>query len=98
MTIDEIIAVLQAFKDGKAIQFAVRKSDPRKWLELSIRDLAWNFASYEYRVKPEPRTIWVNEYPDGSGTVHHSDEVAVRAAHGCCPVRAAVKYVEVIDE
>lgn len=60
---DEIIEVVQAFKDGKDIQgrnLGVGAS--RKWYEIgSGSSPCWNFESTEYRVKPaEPREFWVH--------------------------------------
>ncbi len=48
---DEIIAVVQAHKDGKDIQFFNRID--KRW--NGINPPAWDFASHDYRVKPEPR-------------------------------------------
>ena len=30
----------------------------------------WDWMSYEYRVKPQPAEVFVNEYPDGSRSVY----------------------------
>lgn len=54
MTIDEMIAVLQAYKDCKAIQERVR--DCGSWWDM--RRPQWDFHEYDYRIKPEPRE-WV---------------------------------------
>ena len=57
MTIDEMIAVLQAAKVGKTIQF--RDNRDICWNTSERNNLKWDFGSIEYRVKPEPREIWV---------------------------------------
>lgn len=44
-----MIAVLQAYKEGKTIE--VRLQGSQYWTE--IPDPIWNFLSYDYRVKPE---------------------------------------------
>lgn len=57
-TLDEAIAVLQAMKEGKVIQY---KAGTNKWVDRE----PWkakgmpNFARDEYRVKPEPKKVWV---------------------------------------
>jgi hypothetical protein len=65
MTIDEMIAVLQAAKDGKPIQFA-DKCNPSHWCNDSKPD--WDFTSCNFRVKPpEPPECWLNIWlTDGS--------------------------------
>ena len=61
MTDDEIIAVVQAHKEGKKIQGRVLRTSQwyqngidDKWVDLSI-GVDWNFKDTEYRVAPEPR-------------------------------------------
>jgi hypothetical protein len=56
MTIDEMIAVLQAAKEGKAIQ-ARGMEYGASW--VNAQTPSWSFAEYDYRVKPEPRRWWV---------------------------------------
>ncbi len=60
MTDDEIIAVVQAHKEGKQIQARVLESSPSycfgldgKWMMLNVG--VWDFANVEYRIAPEPR-------------------------------------------
>ena len=50
MNIDDMIAVLQATKEGKTIQSRYNSSRP--WQDCDPR---WAFDNCEYRVKPEPR-------------------------------------------
>lgn len=89
-----IIAVTQAFLDGKKIQV-------RNWGSDGGWDCAtepcWNWDLYEYRVNPEPREVWVNVYPGGLGncglypTKEAADKNAVIDRLEC------VKFREVID-
>lgn len=50
MTIEAMIGILQAYKEGKKIEFRPKGSDT--WIEES--EPAWNFGNYVYRIKPEP--------------------------------------------
>ena len=51
MNHDEMIAVIQAHKDGKGIQYRYRS---KVWTVASTP--SWSFSDTEYRVKPaEPR-------------------------------------------
>lgn len=55
MTIDEQIAIIKAYKDGKTIE---RKSyiDKSNWCALLFNEEhPFDFFSYEYRIKQEPK-------------------------------------------
>lgn len=54
MTHDEMIAVIQAHKDGKSILFRVIDSNGN-WMESNP---SFDFSNYEYRIKPEPPKEW----------------------------------------
>ena len=53
------IEVMQAFVDGKEIQ--CRSHNHSHW---KYANPDWNFTNCEYRVKPEPKEVWINMYPD----------------------------------
>ena len=72
MTYDEMIAVIQAHKDGKKIQVKSRKNDV--WYSSFNNQPSWNFSEFEYRVKPKPLVLWINEYEDGK-IYHHRSEL-----------------------
>jgi hypothetical protein len=57
MSIDEMIAALQAAKAGKVIQFRIAGSTD-EWGEVD--DPSWNFDECDYRAKPEPREWWLS--------------------------------------
>ena len=54
MQIDEMIAVLQAARDGKTIQDSMSND---AWYDNP--DPTWNFGAIMYRVKPEPHKTWL---------------------------------------
>jgi len=64
-TIDEMLAVMQAAKEGKEIQkryLYPSVSMTNEWVDFHIPD--WNWGIYDYRVKPvEPKRVrlYVNE-------------------------------------
>jgi hypothetical protein len=63
MTHDEMIAVIQAHKDGKQIQ--IRQYCGKVWADSFCP--RWNFEDCVYRVKPEPRVRWHGEWTSGDG-------------------------------
>jgi hypothetical protein len=95
MTYDEMIAVLQAAKDGKKIQLR-RKDEPglnAQWADAQ-RPI-WDFFQFDYRVKLEPRTVWVNEYDGRLGSGVH--ETKAYADHSAFNVtHKAIQFVEVV--
>ena len=56
-----LLPVMQAFAEGKDVDF--RFNDQGAWRPASTP--SW-CEEFQYRIKPEPRVIWVNEYEDGS--------------------------------
>lgn len=93
MTVDQMIEVLTAYKAGKKIQFY----HDGKWIDCHNNNPAFDFINTGYRVKPEPKVIWVNEYADGSGMTHLSEEMAKLAGRDY-HTRVAVRYVESPEE
>lgn len=61
MTHDEMIAVILAHKAGKAIQCRDNHPACRNWYSVAFP--AWNFEKIEYRIKPEPREVWIDVVP-----------------------------------
>jgi hypothetical protein len=57
-TTAEKIAVMQAYVEGKEIQFC--ESGKETWLDLNLQDSEprWNWERCDYRVKPKPREWW----------------------------------------
>jgi hypothetical protein len=85
------IEVMQAFVDGKAIQcYSGFGWEP-------IKEPFWRWGSVNYRIKPEPKEIWVNEYSDGSNYGYDCRDNAIAAARDDA-ARKAVRYREVIEE
>ena len=93
--IDHMIAVTQAFKEGKAIQSRNRS---HRDIDVCWRDdpePSWDWAAFDYRVKPaEPRRIWVNMYCNRMGFAHASREQA--DANGGDVSTECVEFVEVV--
>lgn len=63
MTHDEMIAVIQAHKEGKTIEWRYKRLDVRGGWQIVTLSV-WNFEAYEYRVKKEPRVWWMVDVVD----------------------------------
>jgi hypothetical protein len=58
-TLQKKIEVMQAFADGKQVEF--RRSGGNEEWDIGDR-VCWDWSTFEYRVKREPREWWVNVY------------------------------------
>lgn len=62
----DYLPLVQALAEGKVIQYKYQKSDKSyAWMDLES-NVGFGMPADCYRIKQEPREIWVNEYPDGS--------------------------------
>lgn len=87
------IEVMQAFVDGKPCEWKFEHIGP--W-DRVFRP-TWDWHKHDYRIKPEPKEIWVNEYDDGSASAYNSEDKALYAYNDGA-TRKAVRYREVIEE
>lgn len=87
MTIDEIIAVLEAYKRGEKLEYSW--DDGESWRECGIP--SWGFANCKYRIAPdkpkkvkllawfEQDTGYINWRLESLGQPKHSDCIRVPA-------------------
>ncbi|MCX2894843.1 hypothetical protein ORG27_14785 [Stenotrophomonas lactitubi] len=85
----DYLPLVQALADGKVIQIEI----DGVWTDGN----EFHFVDQpsEYRIKPEPREIWVNEYAEGDHHMHYSAESAEHARGICAAVTR--RYREVIE-
>ena len=97
MNYDQMIAVLQAAKDGKALQMQAKERGGTGGAWLDVANPLWNFACYNYRVKPEPRVFYaIPREHTGQCVAYRDREVAEKLAYP--PDYKVVKLVEVPDD
>lgn len=91
----DYLPLVQALADGKSLQYNVNRSDEApKWVDRE--DFTFDEHVTEYRIKPEPREIWMNYYPNGEfGQVHDSEVEAYEARSN--DTAKQVRYREVIE-
>lgn len=68
----DYLPLVQALAEGKQIQSQLDKH--LKWRDTNSPD--FSMAPDQYRIKPEPREIWVNEYPFSDSVVHYTEAMA----------------------
>ena len=64
MTHDEMIAVIAHHRDGGKVEYMGRGD--KTWTRVYNDNPCWNFASHDYRIKPEPLVLWLVMYENGS--------------------------------
>jgi outer membrane phospholipase A len=77
----ELWPIVKAFSEGEAVQF---RDDAGNWYDYDT-DEGYFAARFAYRIQPEPRVIWVNEYVDGLGDSVFLSEVGAQAIGGGVP-------------
>ena len=82
--------MIHAYSIGKTLQI---KNSDGQWC-TNPDPKFWDVL--EYRIKPEPRTIWVNEYENGMVAVHTSSNEAERRRINCNQKGKTVQYKEII--
>lgn len=95
MTIDEMIEVLTAYKNGDTIQARSRRypySDRWDDVELTFSH-EFSFDTYDYRIKPKLRTIYVGF--DECGVIISTTMSEPKTKD---PGINYIKFVEQIDE
>lgn len=86
------VAVMQAFADGKEVEVAERRHDKKapNWRHTTTP--IWDWADYDYRIKPEPRRIWATIASDGTLVTATSHKPVAALAHNYS------EFIEVIKE
>lgn len=100
MTYDEMIAVIQAAKDGKDIEYRY-PHQPNDWRLVELNKDVFSFGKFEYRIKPEPpkpKEIWVNEYKTADKLLAYETEREAKTGGNSEILRKAVLYREVNEE
>jgi len=94
-----LLPIIQAFGEGATIQIlaATPPGALSRWIDVEDDGtVSFNRPAWNYRIKPEPRVIYVNEYEAGrlSGQNHKSEtEAQVFSTTGVVITR---KFVEVL--
>lgn len=93
----DYLPLVQALAEGEVIQFNSNTWHESHWID--VERLLDSNPAQSYRIKPEPREIWVNRYPDGRETSAFSsrqDAVADAAIDGDGTAKQ-ICYREVIE-
>lgn len=93
MTIDEMIAVLQAAKRGEQIQCFDKDHPEQGWRDLVAAN--WDFYRADFRVKPKPRKWWAALYPQVGlrGGLWETKDEAIRDSEN----REIIRVREVLE-
>ena len=97
------IDILTSFTKGAILESRWKDGTNRgfnNWIRCAVP--VWDFTEIEYRIKPEPQTIFVNMYGPSMNSVHSTQEAAHKSF---CPSasnrsrsRKAVQFREVMED
>ena len=88
----ELLPIIQAYVNGWEIE--IRGSD--EWIDLCDNPI-FDGVPENYRIKPEPRVIYLNIYKDGIYDRPLTTAEAAREHANADAVGLAVKFIEVIE-
>lgn len=90
----DYLPLVQALAEGKVIQHSPTGASP--WWD-DAEDLDFTDSPSNYRIKPEPREVWINRFPNGhDGLTWYESEEAAHRAYSCAGA-VQVCYREVIE-
>ena len=82
--------VIKGFAEGRDVQIFVSND---KWTD--VHDPSFH-TNVEYRLKPEPKEVWVNEYPGGLryyyATLAEANRLSTHERLSC------KRYIEVMED
>lgn len=84
------LPLVQALADGKVIQMLEGHG---YWVDMV--EISSEIPASLYRIKPEPREIWVNRYPDGTESGRYESKRLAEVNSGYSAKQ--VCYREVIE-
>jgi hypothetical protein len=84
----ELWPIIKAFSEGKAVQARIHATDP--WDNPTHPNFD---PTLQWRIKPEPRVIWVNQYEYNHPSVHDSEQKAIDEKRGVPGVKT-IKFIE----
>ena len=93
-TIDDAIRILLAIGEGKTIQWY----DNGRWINrLEVNGSLPNFMQSTYRIKIEPKRIWVNLYKDSNkyNCAHETLSDANNAKYGAGECET-IEFIQVL--
>lgn len=93
-SIESMIEVLQAYKDGKTIEWACNKTDD--WDEIYHDAPHWDFDKFQYRIAPEPKKkVKLIAFIDVMGNMRWvKEDIYLAADYDCIRVPSEDKEIE----
>lgn len=89
-TIEEMIKVMEHFKNGGEIEFS---SDNNNWHNLE--EPQWNWSDYDYRIKEQKKTVTIEKWlleRDGDITAVEGNEDSLTSWNGWKKVKLLNSY------
>ncbi len=92
----DYLPLVQALAEGKVVQYKFLRADASQdWLSLAS-NIDFVMPPEHYRIKPEPREIWVNHYPNGVASGNYESKLSA-FDHRANDTAIQVRYREVLE-
>lgn len=93
----DYLPLVQALADGKIIQYKyLRANGSDDWLDIE-GGVDFTVTADRYRIKPEPREIWVNEWAPVGSVMFESESEALAHSKRYGIGHVTRRYREVIE-
>ena len=89
----ELAPIITAFGDGKEIEIRCGN----EWIHLPF-DISFDDPPENYRIKPEPRVIYINLYDGGDAGIGSASFSKQEAHKFCTELDKTVKFIEVLED
>jgi len=88
--------VMEDFDNGERVEVA---GNHNRTNYVKCNDPVWNWDDFHYRIKKEPRKIWVNVYDTHEGNITYSLSESISRANTCpSKLIERIMYVEAVDD
>lgn len=93
----DYLPLVHALAEGKLIQVNITfPSKEEKWRDIGCGDVEFCYPPAAYRIKPQPKELWVNRYPNGVNAGNYDSRLDAYD-HRANDTAIQVLYREVIE-
>jgi len=89
----DYLPLVQAMAEGKAIEGYFELDE--KWMQLV--EVRFDAPASQYRIKPEPREVFIPRWPDGFEGASYDSEEEARKAVSVDTKCKIIRYREVVE-
>jgi hypothetical protein len=96
MTADEMIAVIQAWKEGKKIECSLKIQKTPIWFPIVLDKPILNFEGYDYRVAKEKKKVtgkhWIVLFDSGEVLTYRQEPAFAHKENGVLAIKCLGEF------